>query len=264
MNRRQMFATVFLLLLILTPLPVFGQATDGNVAGTVYDPSGAVVPDAIVQVRNIATGVTRDTKTDSSGAYQINNVLVGTYSITAKAQGFAAATLANVDITLNRTTTANLKLTVGAVATQVEVKEAPTLIDTTTATVGTSFESQQAVYNPASLLPLGVYNLALLSAGVASSGGVGLGEGPSVGGQRPRNNSFTIEGVDNNRKDVTGANVRVPNEAVAEFSVLENQFGAEFGHSTGGQFNAVIRSGTNSIHGSLYEDFQNRNLLSPA
>ncbi len=99
-----------------------------------------------------------------------------------------------------------------------------------------------------------------MSAGVASSGGVGLGEGPSVGGQRPRNNSFTIEGVDNNRKDVTGANIRVPNEAIAEFSVLQNQFNAEFGHSTGGQFNAVLRSGTNQIHGSLYEDFQNRNL----
>ena len=113
---------------------------------------------------------------------------------------------------------------------------------------------------PGSALPLGVYNLALLGAGVASSGGVGLGEGPSVGGQRPRQNNFTIEGVDNTRQDVTGANIRVPNEAVKEFSLLQNQFTAEFGHSTGGQFNVALRSGTNQIHGSLYEYFQNRNL----
>lgn len=105
-----------------------------------------------------------------------------------------------------------------------------------------------------------MYNFALLSAGVASSGGVGLVEGPSVGGQRPRQNSFMIEGVDNNRKDVTGANLRVPNEAVGEFSMLQNQFTAEFGHSTGGQFSTTIKSGTNSVHGSLYEYLENRKL----
>ncbi len=260
MNKTLMLAAVVVLLLALSPSPVLGQATDGNITGTVLDASSAVIPNASVQLENTATGVKHDTKTDTSGVYRFNNILVGTYRITAKAEGFTAATLENVDVVLNRTTTANLTLAVGAVATQVEVSEASALIDTTTATIGSSFESKEAVYNPASLLPLGVYNLALMSAGVASSGGVGLGEGPSVGGQRPRNNSFTIEGVDNNRKDVTGANIRVPNEAIAEFSVLQNQFNAEFGHSTGGQFNAVLRSGTNQIHGSLYEDFQNRNL----
>ena len=92
----------------------------------------------------------------------------------------------------------------------------------------------------------GVLNLSLLGAGVASSGGFGVGTGPSVGGQRPRNNNFTIEGVDNNRKDVTGPAVAIPNDAVAEFTVLQNQFSAEFGHSSGGQFNTVLRGGTNA------------------
>ncbi|MBI3644889.1 MAG: TonB-dependent receptor [Acidobacteriales bacterium] len=89
---------------------------------------------------------------------------------------------------------------------------------------------------------------------------LGAGSGPSVGGQRPRNNNFTVEGVDNNDKGVTGPLTYVPNDAVANFSILQNQYSPEFGHSTGGQFNTVIMSGTNSFHGRLYEYFQNRNL----
>ena len=87
-----------------------------------------------------------------------------------------------------------------------------------------------------------------------------MGRGPSVGGQRPRNNNFTVDGVDNNSKSVTGAQVVVPNDAVQEFTVLLNQFQAEYGHSSGGQFNIVVRTGTNDLHGMLYDYMRNRNL----
>ncbi len=107
----------------------------------------------------------------------------------------------------------------------------------------------------------GVINLSLLAPGVATSGAIALGTGPSVGGQRPRNNNFTIEGLDNNSGSVTGPLVQVPNDAVAEFTFLQNQFGADFGHSSGGQFNQVVKSGTNEFHGSAYEYFINRDLL---
>ena len=107
---------------------------------------------------------------------------------------------------------------------------------------------------------MGVLNFSLMGAGIASSGGLGVGDGPSIGGQRPRHNNFTIEGVDNNRKDVTGRNVSVPSEAVAQVTVLQNQFSAEFGHSSGGQFNVILKGGTNSFHGSVYEYLQNRKL----
>ena len=89
---------------------------------------------------------------------------------------------------------------------------------------------------------------------------IGAGSGPSVGGQRPRNNNFTVEGVDNNSLSVTGPLITVPNDAVDSFTVLQNQFSAEFGHSSGGQFNQTIKSGTNQFHGTAYEYFQNRNL----
>ena len=84
--------------------------------------------------------------------------------------------------------------------------------------------------------------------------------GPSIGGQRPRNNNFEIEGVDNNNKAVTGPLVYLPNDAVGSFTLITNQFSPEFGHSSGGQFNTTVVSGTNKFHGRLYEYFQNRNL----
>src|SRR5258708_10919584 len=121
------------------------------------------------------------------------------------------------------------------------------------------YEEKQLADLPSTPNGSGVVNLSLLSAGVASSGGVGVGSGPSVGGQRPRNNNFTIEGVDNNNKGVTGPLVFVPNDAVAEFSLLQNQFSPEFGHSSGGQFNTVVKSGTNSYHGLAYIYNNNRN-----
>jgi len=165
-----------------------------------------------------------------------------------------------VAIELNKKATDKVSIQVGAIAQTVDVSEAAVAIDTTTAQVQSGFTAQQAQQLPATSLVSGVLNLSLLSAGVASSGGLGYGTGPSVGGQRPTNNSFNIDGVDNNRKDVTGPVVFVSNEAVSEFSLLQNQFSPEFGHSSGGQFNTVIKSGTNAVHGSIYEYFQNRNL----
>ncbi|HJZ97672.1 MAG TPA: hypothetical protein VKE70_14280, partial [Candidatus Solibacter sp.] len=161
---------------------------------------------------------------------------------------------------LNKTTTANVTLEVGSVSTALEVTDSAALLDTTTAQVANNYNSRVAADLPTAAVTGGVLNLSLLGAGVSSGGGLGVGTGPSVGGQRPRNNSFNVEGVDNNRKDVTGPIVAIPNDAVEEFSVLQNQFSAEFGHSSGGQFNTVLRSGSNEMHGGVWEYLQNRDL----
>src|SRR5262249_20968105 len=135
------------------------------------------------------------------------------------------------------------------------------LIDASTPQIGTTYETDTLQSIPtAGAGLLGVINLSLLQSGVGSTGGLGAGTGPSVSGQRPRNNNFTIEGVDENDKGVTGPALYVPNDAVSNFTILQNQFSPEFGHSTGGQFNTSITSGTNSFHGRVYEYFQNRNL----
>jgi hypothetical protein len=259
------FVAVAAVLLSLLAPAAFGQATDSNLVGVVVDASGAAIQNANVEIQNVATGVKTTTKSGSAGEYRFNNIPVGIYNVTAMASGFATSSLKGVSLELNKTATANISMQVGTVATALEVSEAAVTIDTTTAQVGATYDSRQIVdlpivENNGGGTFYGALQLSLLNAGVGSNGGVGQGTGPSVGGQRPMNNNFMIEGVDNNRKTITGPLVYVPTEATAEFTLLQNQFSSEFGHSTGGQFNTIVKSGTNSYHGSLYEYFQNRNL----
>jgi hypothetical protein len=254
------FAIVLFTIVGLTVVSAAAQTTSGNLVGTVVDASGAAVPNADVTATNVATNVASNTKSNSTGEYRFNNLPVGSYDISANAAGFQAMTLKNYQVELNKTSTAKLTLAVGQSSTSVEVDANATVIDTTTAQIQNTFEQRQNENMPTASVGSGVINLSLLNAGVGSSGGVGAGTGPSVGGQRPRNNNFTVEGIDNNSKSVTGPNFTVPGDAVSNFTVMQNQFNAEFGHSSGGQFNQVVDSGTNKFHGSLYEYFRNRNL----
>jgi carboxypeptidase family protein len=255
------------LITALSAVPgVLAQAIDGNLTGTVVDPSGAVVPNATVEITNTATGIKTTAKTGVDGLYRFNNIPVGTYDVSVTASGFAMSGLKSVPVALNRTATANVTMQVQGVTQEVAVVEGGATLDTTTSQLQSVFEANQIVQLPiientsGGNLMLGALNLALLSSGVASNGGIGQGMGPSVGGQRPMNNNFMIEGVDNNNKTVTGPLVYVPTDSTQEFSLLQNQYNSEFGHSTGGQFNTIVKSGTNEVHGSLYEYFQNRKL----
>jgi hypothetical protein len=237
------------------------QVSSGDLVGAVLDASGGAVPNAAVEAQNVATAVKTRATANQTGQYRIGNLTPGTYNITATAPGFSAASLRGVVVDANKVATANLAMQVGQVSTTVEVESAPAVIDTTTATVQNTFDTAMARDLPMTSIGIGVANLSLLNAGVSSNGNIGAGEGPSIGGQRPYNNNFMIEGVDNNNKSVTGSLLRsMPNDAVAEFTVLQNQMSAEYGHSSGGQFNTILKGGTNQIHGSLYEYFQNRNL----
>jgi Carboxypeptidase regulatory-like domain len=249
-----------LVILALTCAMVFGQSISGNITGAIYDASGATVPNATVIAKNDATGVETTTTSTPAGEYRITNLPVGTYTITADTAGFTKQELKGVSVELNVTVTANFTLQVGKSVATVEVSAAAAIIDTTTAQIQNTYDSQQMMELPSASSGSGVINLSLLAAGVGTSGGIGVGTGPSVGGQRPRNNNYTIEGIDNNDGGVTGPLVSIPNDAVAEFTFLTNQFGADFGHSSGGQFNQVVKSGTNSFHGSAYEYMFNRNL----
>ncbi len=257
--------TVWVASLMLIAGLSYGQAISGNIVGTVVDSSGAAVPSATVTATHTDTGVKTSATATSSGEYRLSNLPVGTYTVTATSSGFTPVTLGNVVVSLNQTITANLTLKVGEVTTVVEVQEAGATIDTSTAQLQTAFDSKQAVDVPLAgisrtLGTSGIYNLSLVGAGVATSGGIGQGTGPSISGQRPENNSFTVDGVDNDDRYVTGPAMLISNEAVAQFSLLQNQFSAEFGSASGGVFNIVVKSGTNSLHGSIYEYFQNRDL----
>jgi hypothetical protein len=249
-----------ILFLLVACLVSFAQSISGDLIGTIYDATGAAIPNATVAAKNEATGVETVTKSGGTGEYHLANLAPGSYTITVTATGFARAQIRSVAVTLNTASTTNVKLAVASSTETIEVSAAVATIDTTTATVGTSFQPNTLADLPTASGGAGVINLSLLNAGVGTSGAVGLGTGPSVGGQRPRNNNFTIEGIDNNSGSVTGPLVTLPNDAVAEFSVQQNQVSPEFGHSSGGQFNQVVKSGGNTIHGTAYEYLRNRNL----
>jgi len=248
--------------LVLCGTPAaWGQATSGDIVGTVTDKSGAVIGDATVTATNTSTGVSASVKTNKVGEFHIPNLLAGNYNITGTANGFASFTLKDFGVELNKVGTAKLVLPIEGGSTKVEVSaEASSVIDTTTTQLESSFETEELKTLPVASSANGVLNLTLLIPGVASGGAMGVGTGPSVGGLRPEDNNYTIEGVDNNNKGVTGPLVYVPNEAVGEFTTITNQFSPEFGHSAGGQFNMSVRGGTNKIHGEAYEFFQNRDL----
>ncbi len=252
---------LFAIALSLLDGPVRAQLTSGDLVGSVVDSSGAAVPGATVEAVEESTLVRAVQLTGANGQYRFTNLHIGKYDLAVTASGFSSAAIKGVGVELNKTSTQNLVIAPGQVSTTVDVSDAAQTIDTTTAQIQTNFSQKLAADLPiASNTAGGVLNLSLLSAGVANAGGVGVGEGPSVGGQRPYNNNFTVEGIDNNEKSTTGSLLFIPNDAVSEFTLLQNQFSAEFGHSSGGQFNTTIKSGTNSLHGSIYDYLQNRNL----
>ncbi len=244
-----------------------GQVTTGTVRGVVTDSNGAVVPGAKVTLTRKSTNTSLTQQTSGSGAFEFTNIQPGAdYSLRVEAANFKGSELTDVGVSLNQVTDLPVQLAPGAVTETVTVTAGGTeLVDTTTANLSKAFSSRQVVElaqttaGPAGSAA-GVNNLALLAPGVTSSGGVGVGTGGSVGGQRPRDNNFIVDGVDNNDKSVTGPQSYISPEEVAEFTLLQNQFSAEFARSNGGNFITVTKSGTNDFHGTFYGFFRNRYL----
>ena len=260
---RLTLALVLAVVVSLCPVFLFAQAVSGDLTGTVLDSHGAAVNGATVSAVNVATGLKLETTTRGTGDYRISNLPIGHYDVTVTAANFSTTTVRGVPVDLNKVNTANVTLQIGQVSTTVEVSAAAPPIDTTTAQLQSNYNNifaENLGITSAGGTGAGVINLSLLSPGVAQASAIGMGAGPSVGGLRPRDNNFTVEGVDNNSKSVTGFLATIPNDAVDSFTLLQNQFSPEFGHSSGGQFNTVVKSGTNSFHGSLYEYFRNRNM----
>src|SRR5215813_313912 len=265
--RRVACAWCLALITVAYAVPVGAQQTLGNVRGVVKDETGAFVSGATVTILDKTTNNKLTQQSTAAGEFEFKNLPVGSYAVTVSATGFKTLTLSDVVVQLNQTTDLAATLAVGNVSETVDVSASGSeLIDKTTTNLAKGFESRQVVdlaqTGNSSLTTgiSGIYNLALIAPNVVSTGGVGVGTGGSVGGQRARNNNFVVDGVDNNDKSVTGPQVYVSPEAVSEFSLLSNQYQAEFARSTGGQFFTVTKSGSNSFHGTAYGFFQNRHL----
>src|SRR5271154_2155453 len=248
----------------------FAQVDEGSVSGAVQDPTGAVVANAKVTLLNTDVGLTLETVTTSSGQYIFSPVRIGHYTVSASAAGFSTTTQQNLEVTVSSHLSVNIQLKPGATTETVEVTTAAPVLQTEDASVG-QVVNQRSVNN----LPLNGRNftfLAQLGAGVNTPqadtrGNAGSGAF-SANGLRPAQNNYLLDGIDNNSDNVdflNGTNFVVlpPPDAIAEFKVQTADFSAELGRAAGAVLNATIKSGTNSIHGTVWEFFRN-NVLDAA
>ena len=235
------------------------QSLDGTLRVTVTDTSSASIEDAMVTVQNQATGVSTSTTASSAGTYVFPNLLVGTYTVTVEKQGFKKHVQRGIAVASNQVVEAKVQLEVGAVSSVIQVEAGADLVKTESSTLEATFGGRAVQDLPIGTLGGDVKEYAVLIPGTTTQEGGVLGSGGSIGGTRPRFNGFSIDGVDDNKLDTNGPTQPVIQESVAEFTLLTNQFSAENGHSAGGQFNIVTKSGTNDWHGAAWGFNRNRN-----
>ncbi len=245
--------------------------TSGTILGEVRDEKQAVIPKATIILRNVQTNDSRTTVSDDEGRYRFNNVPVGNYELTIEAQGFGKYEQSGITLALNQNAVVDASLKPGDVQASVSVVENASLLNTTTAEVGTRFDSRRI-----SELPLttnrNVYQIALSAAGITqlgqgqsafAGGGPGSTSGVSysANGGRVRSNNFMIDGQDNNEVGVTGPSQPLNNpDLIQEVQLITNQLAAEYGRNSSSVFNAITKRGSNKFHGSAFW-FHNDNAL---
>jgi outer membrane receptor protein involved in Fe transport len=249
--------------LIFQAVPCMAQIDQGTITGTVTDSSGAVVPSANITLTNTDTGLVLKSTANKAGVYVFSPIKIGNYTVAASAPGFSTASLPGLVLNVNQRLSADLKLQAGNVAQTVTVNSgAAQLLETQQSSTGQVVSSQ--VINDTPLNGRNYVFIAQLTAGVTQANGSrGEGKGDfNANGQRAEQNNFVLDGVDNNSNAVDFLNgasfvVKPPPDALAEFKVQTSNYDAQFGHSAGGVINASIKSGSNGLHGNLWEYWRN-------
>ena len=242
------------------------QTTSGLITGTITDSTGAVIPGAHIQLTNQATSVQRSAVTDASGYYSVPELQPGVYDVSASKEGFATQKLPNVHLEVNQSEALNFKMSVTTSTQTVEVNADVTEINTTSATRAEVVDHTAIVelplngrqFNQLTLLTPGA--VPLIQGGQQGAFTVTLGAGsvsPSVDGQRPQQNNYTMDGVLNNALFTNTFAISPPPDAIQEFNVQSHITDAQFAISSGANINLVTRSGTNDFHGAVYEFIRN-------
>jgi hypothetical protein len=278
-----LFTFAALALILLTSSPVSAQVSGATLTGTVSDTSGAVIPNAQVSIKNVATGEVRDVTTGTGSFYSAPNLLPGKYEVTVLAPGFSTEVRSGITLTVGAQQVLNITMRVGQVSQRVEVTGEAPAVQLANSTIS-GVVSQTAVVE----LPLNGRDwtqLATLQPGVISVGSIqvntgspgravrGYGVQMAISGSRPQENNYRIDGISVNDYSnggpgsVEGSTLGV--DAVQEFSVLTSNYSAEYGRTSGGIVNAITNSGTNSFHGDAYDFLRNsaldaRNYFDPA
>ncbi len=242
------------------------QTDQGAITGIVQDKSGALIANAQVTVTSVDTGLVLEGKTNGGGIFVFSPLKIGNYTITASAPGFETVTQQNLHLDIQQHLNVNFALPPGSVTQTVTVTTAAPLLQTQDAAVGQVISTR--AINDTPLNGRNWVYIAQLTAGVAPPFGNTRGSGTGdfvANGQRAEQNNFILDGVDNNTNLVDFLNgssyiMRPPPDALSEFSLQTSNFSAEFGHSAGAVLQANIKSGTNQIHGDVWEYFRNTNL----
>jgi len=231
--------------------------TSGAILGAVVDPTGAAVVGASVKVKNMDTGFENATLSDAGGRYRIPQLAAGNYELSVESAGFAKFVQTPIVLQLNQNAEVTVKLELRSATELVQVTGESPLINTTNSEIGANFDTKRIQELP--LAPnRNILNVALSVPGVAqlssgnstfASGGVAF----SVNGMRTRSNNFVVDGSDSNNPSVGGLQQEINNpDTVAEFRVITNQFLPEYGRAAGSVVNIVTKSGTNSLHGTVF------------
>jgi hypothetical protein len=254
-------------LLCALPAAAFAQQETATISGTITDATGAIVPNAVVIVTNVQTGISVRTEATEAGTYVVPSLRPGDYSIAVERKGFQKTVRTGVTLQVAQVARIDVTLQTGALTESVEVVAATPLLDTLTSSRGSVIDQKKIVE-----LPLNGrdYNqLALLSPGVLPGtprlASVNFKGVLNVNGNRTFNNVFLLDGVDNisYSNSFRGENVQLVQpsiEALQEFKIQTNAYSAEFGRSSGAVVNATIKSGTNTVRGSVYEFVRNDKL----
>ena len=239
------------------------QQITGSIRGSISDPSGAVVQKAAVTARDIETGLVRSTTSDNGGNFLLLELPVGHYQLEVNATGFQKYQQAGIHLNVNETANVPVRLAVGSQSEKIEVEADAQLIQPTVSSLGQIVGEQEILdlpLNGRNFSQLGTLQPGVmpLTPGLAEAGGsVRAGQPYAVNGQRPESNNFLIDGA-NNVNGVDGGFVLVPPiDAIEEFRIITHNSNAEFGTSLGSTTNIVTRSGTNNLHGALWEFLRN-------
>jgi hypothetical protein len=261
--KRTILSTLIAVALISMALPALCNAqtaATATVLGMIFDPQGAVAPNATVVARNVDTGIERTTKTTSEGLYRLDNLPPGIYDVRVDAQGFAKAEAKSIKLQVGEQRDVNFNLVISSVTEKVEVTTATLLMDKTRTDVSTVINDKEVAVLPVTGTVSNDYaNLALIAPGVKFDANTGDLLGP--GQINNRGNLYNVDGgnitdqVVSNR-DALGASL----EEVKEFQVLTNNYNAEYGQAGGIILNVITRSGTNDLHGDGHIYFRGRNL----
>jgi Carboxypeptidase regulatory-like domain/TonB dependent receptor len=253
-------ALMLCLIGLVASTQLLAQYDSAQISGSVHDPSGAMIPNATIQIQNRDTGLVRQTVTNSTGIYILSHIPPGVYTITANSTGFSSESRTGVELVVSQSATFDFSLNPGSSTETIAVSADVVTLDTSSSSVGADLESKAVTDLP--LAGRNISNLLTLQTGVTpinndQTGGrtnaVGTLVSPSIQGQNNRSNVYLLDGVNNNEA-VSGSEIITPvPDDIQEMKVLTHYDSSQFGGGLGGTINLVTKSGTNQFHGGAWE-----------